>query len=344
MRKRREVGVVVPLEEQREPLDRLKPLMALVGDDMARVNEIILDKARSDVDLIPELARHLIDSGGKRMRPMLTIAAAKLCGYAGAGHVKLAACVEFMHTATLLHDDVVDESDLRRGKIAARLLWGNEASVLVGDFLLGQAFKMMVEVGSMGALRVLSNAAVVIAEGEVFQLSVSKNTATTEADYMSVIDAKTAALFSAAAEVGGIIAGRPAEEQAALSSYGRNLGLAFQLVDDALDYSGEQAKLGKSVGDDFREGKITLPVVLAFRRGGEDERAFWRRTLQESEPGEGDLERAIALMQNLGALDDTIGRARHYGAMACEALAIFPDSREKSALLDAVEFCISRLH
>ena len=338
------MGVVVPLEEKHESLDRLKPLMALVRDDMARVNEIILDKARSDVDLIPELARHLIDSGGKRIRPMLTIAAAKLCGYKDTGHVKLAASVEFMHTATLLHDDVVDESDLRRGKIAARLLWGNEASVLVGDFLLGQAFKMMVEVGSMGALRVLSNAAVIIAEGEVFQLSVSKNTATTEAEYMSVIDAKTAALFSAAAEVGGIIAERPAEEQAALRSYGRNLGLAFQLIDDALDYSGEQAKLGKSVGDDFREGKITLPVVLAFRRGGEDERAFWRRTLEENEPGEGDLERAIALMRKSGALEDTIGKARHYGAMACEALAIFPEGREKSALLDAVEFCVNRLH
>jgi octaprenyl-diphosphate synthase len=338
------VGVVVQLEEQREPLDRLQPLMALVGDDMRLVNEIILEKARSDIDLIPELARHLIDSGGKRMRPMLTIASAKLCGYAGAGHVKLAASVEFMHTATLLHDDVVDESDLRRGKITARLLWGNEASVLVGDFLLGQAFKMMVEVGSMGALRVLSNAAVVIAEGEVFQLSVSKNTATTEADYMSVIDAKTAALFSAAAEVGAIIAERSAEEQAALRSYGRHLGLAFQLIDDALDYSGEQAKLGKSVGDDFREGKITLPVVLAFRRGGEEERAFWRRTLQEGMPGEGDLERAIAQMKRSGAIDDTIVRARHYGAMACEALGIFPDSRERSALLDAVEFCISRLH
>jgi octaprenyl-diphosphate synthase len=338
------VGVVVQLEEQREPLDRLQPLMALVGEDMRLVNEIILEKARSDIDLIPELARHLIDSGGKRMRPMLTIASAKLCGYAGAGHVKLAASVEFMHTATLLHDDVVDESDLRRGKITARLLWGNEASVLVGDFLLGQAFKMMVEVGSMGALRVLSNAAVVIAEGEVFQLSVSKNTATTEADYMSVIDAKTAALFSAAAEVGAIIAERSAEEQAALRSYGRHLGLAFQLIDDALDYSGEQAKLGKSVGDDFREGKITLPVVLAFRRGGEEERAFWRRTLQEGMPGDGDLERAIAQMKRSGAIDDTIVRARHYGAMACEALAIFPDSRERSALLDAVEFCISRLH
>jgi octaprenyl-diphosphate synthase len=339
-----QLGVVVPLDEQREPLDKLKPLMALVEGDMALVNRIILDKARSDVDLIPELARHLIDSGGKRMRPMLTIAAAKLCGYRGEGHVKLAASVEFMHTATLLHDDVVDESDLRRGKAAARLLWGNEASVLVGDFLLGQAFKMMVEVGSMGALRVLSNAAVVIAEGEVMQLSVSKNTATTEDEYMAVINAKTAALFSAAAEVGGIIAEKSGEEQAALRSYGKNLGLAFQLVDDALDYSGEQAKLGKSIGDDFREGKITLPVVLSFRRGNDAERAFWRRTLQDGELGEGDLEQAIAYMRKSGAIDDTIKRARHYGAMACDALAIFPESSEKSALLDAVEFCISRLH
>jgi octaprenyl-diphosphate synthase len=316
----------------------------LVEADMARVNGIILEKARSDVDMIPELARHLIDSGGKRLRPMLTIAAAKLCGYNGDGHVKLAASVEFMHTATLLHDDVVDESDLRRGKIAARMLWGNEASVLVGDFLLGQAFKMMVEVGSLGCLRVLSNAAVVIAEGEVFQLSIAKNTATTEDEYLAVINGKTAALFSAAAEVGGIIAERSPAEQAALRSYGKNLGLAFQLVDDALDYSGEQAKLGKSVGDDFREGKITLPVVLSFRRGNAEERAFWQRTLEAGETSDGDLERAIGYMTKYGALDDTIRRANHYGAMACDALAIFPDSAAKSALLDAVEFCVRRAH
>ena len=337
------MAVITP--EEREPVDKLKPLVMLVNDEMSHVNRIILDKARSDVDMIPELARHLIDSGGKRMRPMLTIAAAKLCGYRGGdGHVQLAASVEFMHTATLLHDDVVDESDLRRGKVAARLLWGNEASVLVGDFLLGQAFKMMVEVGSMGALRVLSNAAAVIAEGEVMQISVSKNTATTEEEYLAVIGAKTAALFSAAAEVGAIIAERPAGEQAALKSFGENLGLAFQLVDDALDYSGEQAKLGKSIGDDFREGKITLPVVLAFRRGNDEERAFWRRTLQEGEPGDGDLERAIAYMTACGALDDTIARARHYGAMAVDAMTIFPGGAAKSAMLDAVEFCISRVH
>jgi octaprenyl-diphosphate synthase len=338
------VGVVVSLDEQRDELDKLKPLLALVEEDMARVNGIILDKARSDVDMIPELARHLIDSGGKRLRPMLTIAASRLCGYNGDGHVKLAASVEFMHTATLLHDDVVDQSDLRRGKIAARMLWGNEASVLVGDFLLGQAFKMMVEVGSLGALRVLSNAAVVIAEGEVFQLAIAKNTSTTEDDYLAVITGKTAALFSAAAEVGGIITDRSPAEQAALRSYGKNLGLAFQLVDDALDYSGEQAKLGKSVGDDFREGKITLPVVLAFRRGNEEERAFWQRTLEKGEMQGGDLDRAIGLMSKYGALEDTIRRAHHYGAMAADALAIFPASDAKSALLDAVEFCVRRAH
>ena len=338
------MGVVVQLDDQRDLQDTLQPLLTLVEADMARVNRIILDKARSDIDMIPELARHLIESGGKRLRPMLTIASAKLCGYHGEGHVRLAASVEFMHTATLLHDDVVDESELRRGKVAARLLWGNEASVLVGDFLLGQAFKMMVEVGSLGALRVLSNAAVVIAEGEVFQLSIAKNTATTEDEYLSVINAKTAALFSAAAEVGGIIAERSAAEQAALRSYGKNLGLAFQLVDDALDYSGEQAKLGKSIGDDFREGKITLPVVLSFRRGNDEERSFWRRTLEEGKTQDGDLERAIGLMTKYSAIEDTIRRARHYGAMACDALAIFPASEAKSALLDAVEFCVRRAH
>jgi len=309
---------------------------------MTHVNRIILDRARSNVELIPELARHLIDSGGKRLRPMLTLATAKLCGYQGDGHVRLAASVEFMHTATLLHDDVVDESDVRRGKTAARLLWGNEASVLVGDFLLGQAFKMMVDVGSLGALRILSDAAAVIAEGEVMQLITAKNTDTTEDDYLAVIDAKTAALFAAAAEVGAVIAGRPKSEAAGLRSYGRNLGIAFQLVDDALDYSGEQATLGKSVGDDFREGKLTLPVVLCYRRGNEAEREFWRRTLQDGKIEDGDLDEAMTYMREHNALSDTMERARHYGAIARDAMAIFPDSDAKSALLEAIEFCVDR--
>ena len=275
------MGVVVPFEEARDPAESLQPLLDIVAEDMQAVNRIILDKAVSDVELIPKLAHHLIESGGKRLRPMLTIAAAKLCGYQRDGHIRLAAAVEFMHTATLLHDDVVDESDYRRGKASARRVWGNQASVLVGDFLLGQAFRMMVEVGSLSALKILSGAAAIIAEGEVMQLAAAKNTATTEDAYLAIIDAKTAALFSAAAEVGGAIANRPAEEQAALRSYGRNLGIAFQLVDDALDYSGNSARLGKSVGDDFREGKITLPVILCFRRGGDRERAFWKRTLSD---------------------------------------------------------------
>lgn len=336
------MGVVVPFEEARDPAASLQPLLDLVAGDMQAVNRIILDKAVSDVELIPRLARHLIDSGGKRLRPMLTIAAAKLCGYRGEGHVLLAAAVEFMHTATLLHDDVVDESDYRRGKKSARLLWGNQASVLVGDFLLGQAFRMMVEVGSLGALKILSSAAAVIAEGEVMQLAAAKNTATTEDEYLAIINAKTAALFSAAAEVGAAVANRPAEEQAALRSYGRNLGIAFQLVDDALDYSGDSARLGKSVGDDFREGKITLPVILCFRRGSDVERAFWKRTLSDGDIAEGDLEQAIKLMKRHSAIEITLERARHYGAVARDALAIFRPDAHTRALADAIGFCISR--
>lgn len=333
---------VVSVENRRDPAAALKPLADLVHADMQQVNAIILDKARSDVEMIPELARHLIDSGGKRLRPMLTIACAKLCGYDGEGHVKLAASVEFMHTATLLHDDVVDESNMRRGRVTARLLWGNHASVLVGDFLLGQAFKMMVDVGSLGALRILSNAAAVIAEGEVMQLSASKDVTTTEAEYMAVISAKTAALFSAAAEIGAVIANRPAPEQAALQTYGESIGLAFQLVDDALDYSGEAATLGKSIGDDFREGKITLPVVLAYARGSAEEKAFWERTLQEGDIRDGDLAQAISLIRRHGAFDETMQRARHFGRVAMDALAMFPRCEPRSALMDAVEFSISR--
>jgi octaprenyl-diphosphate synthase len=267
---------------------------------------------------------------------------ARLAGYGGDGHVKLAAAVEFMHTATLLHDDVVDESEMRRGKAAARMLWGNEASVLVGDFLLGQAFKMMVEVGSLRALDILSSAAAVIAEGEVMQLGVAKNTATTEDEYLAVIRAKTAELFAAACEVGPALAMRPKDEQAACRSFGMNLGVTFQLVDDALDYGGKSARLGKNVGDDFREGKITLPVVLSFRRGSDHERAFWRRTLEEGEAREADLETAIGLMTKHRALEDTIKRARHYGAIAKDALALFPDSPMKAALSETVDFCIGR--
>jgi len=339
------VGVVVPFEDKHpEKNAGIEKLVSLVAADMQRVNASILSRTGSEVTMIPEVANHLISSGGKRLRPMLTLATAGLSGYEGDGHVKLAAAVEFMHTATLLHDDVVDESDMRRGKIAARIKWGNEASVLVGDFLLGQAFRMMVEVASLRALDILSAAATVIAEGEVMQLAAAKNTETTEDEYLAVIRGKTAELFAAACEVGPVIASRPKAEQAACRSYGMNLGIAFQLVDDALDYGGKAAALGKNVGDDFREGKITLPVVLSFRRGTAEERAFWKRVLEQGEIADGDLEQAIAIMRRHKALEDTVERARHYGSMARDALALFPSSPMKQALLEAVDFCIARAH
>ncbi|GAA3839166.1 polyprenyl synthetase family protein [[Pseudomonas] carboxydohydrogena] len=334
------MAVIVPFEGHSTPsIDRL---VALVADDMAGVNTTILSRTGSEVTMIPEVANHLISSGGKRLRPMLTLAMAQLAGYTGDGHIKLAAAVEFMHTATLLHDDVVDESELRRGKLSARMLWGNEASVLVGDFLLGQAFRMMVEVGSLRALDILSSAAATIAEGEVMQLAAAKNTATTEDEYLAVIRGKTAELFAAASEVGPVIANRPKAEQTASRSFGMNLGIAFQLIDDVLDYGGKAAKLGKNVGDDFREGKITLPVVLAFRRGNDVERDFWIRTLERGEVADSDLDHAIGLMTKHRALDDTMQRAQHYGAMAVDALALFPSSPMKSALEQVVAFCLAR--
>jgi octaprenyl-diphosphate synthase len=336
------LAVIVPFESQ--PAASIDRLVEFVAADMEQVNRTILSRTSSDVTMIPEVANHLISSGGKRLRPVLTLAMAHLAGYGGDGHVKLAAAVEFMHTATLLHDDVVDESEMRRGRLAARMLWGNEASVLVGDFLLGQAFKMMVEVGSLRALEILSAAAAVIAEGEVMQLGAAKNTATTEDEYLLVVRAKTAELFAAACEVGPALAACAKAEQAACRSYGMNLGVAFQLVDDALDYGGKSAKLGKNIGDDFRDGKITLPVVLSFRRGSEKERDFWRRTLEQGDTAEGDLETAISLMIKHRALEDTIKRARHYGAIAKDALALFPHSSMKDALAEAVDFVISRSH
>ncbi|GGF88999.1 octaprenyl-diphosphate synthase [Azorhizobium oxalatiphilum] len=333
------MAVVLPFEPK-DP--SIETLVRLVKGDMERVNALILSRTGSDVAMIPEVATHLISSGGKRLRPMLTIACAALSDYEGEGHIKLAASVEFMHTATLLHDDVVDESDMRRGKLAARKVWGNEASVLVGDFLLGQAFKMMVEVGILECLDILSTAACTIAEGEVMQLAAAKNTETSEDDYLAVIRGKTAELFAAACEVGAVLNHRPKAEQTACRSFGMNLGIAFQLVDDVLDYGGSQAKLGKNIGDDFREGKITLPVILAFRRGDAQERAFWKEALEQSETSDEQLQKAIALLIKHRALADTLERAQHYGAMARDALALFGPSPVKDALVEAVDFAISR--
>ena len=322
-------------------LDRLH---GLVADDFSAVNGVILDQMKSPVMLISELAAHIVAAGGKRLRPMLTLGAARLCGYTGRRHVDLAACVEFIHTATLLHDDVVDDSALRRGAATANAVWGNKPSVLVGDFLFSRAFQISVADGSLRVLGILADTAATLAEGEVMQLTTSNDTETSESAYLKVITAKTAALFAAACQLGAVVAERSAAEEEALRSFGLNLGIAYQLVDDALDYGAREAELGKTVGDDFRDGKITLPVVLAFRRGDDEERAFWRRTMEDERQEEGDFERAMALLARHDAIGDTVERARHYSAMARDALGLFPASDAKDAVLGVVDFCTDRAH
>ncbi|MBR84270.1 MAG: farnesyltranstransferase [Magnetovibrio sp.] len=338
------MGVVVSLDGERNK-PSLDGLTNLVADDLRDVNELIIRYMDSPVVLIPQLASHLVAAGGKRLRPVLTLASAKMCGYAdGNRHIALAACVEFIHTATLLHDDVVDESGLRRGLASANAVFGNKASVLVGDFLFSRSFELMVEDGSLDVLRILSHASSVIAEGEVLQLITSNDTETSETAYLDVIRAKTAQLFAAACRIGAVVAERPRVEEEALETYGMNLGIAFQLIDDVLDFSAEQAKLGKTVGDDFRDGKITLPIILAFRRGNNEERAFWRRTLESLEQTENDLPRALDLMTKHNALTDTVSRAQHYGAIARDSLGLFGNGEEKRALEDLIDFCIHRAY
>ncbi len=321
----------------------LDPLMMLVSDDLQSVNQLILERMQSPVALIPELAGHVIAAGGKRLRPMLTLASARLCGHSERRHVALAACVEFIHTATLLHDDVVDDSELRRGHASANTVWGNKASVLVGDFLFSRAFELMVEDGSIEVLAILSRASSIIAEGEVMQLMTTGDTTTTEAQYYAVIRAKTAQLFAAACRIGAVIAGRPTAQAEALDRYGLNLGIAFQIVDDILDYSAEQARLGKTIGDDFREGKMTLPVVLAVERAQADDREFWRRTLETLDQQPEDFEAAIERMTKTGALADAMARAHHYAGEAVRALDGFSDGAEKSALREVAAYCVERV-
>jgi octaprenyl-diphosphate synthase len=298
----------------------------------------------STVALIPDLSRHLIDSGGKRLRPLLTLAAARYGGYSGANHVKLAAAVEFIHTATLLHDDVVDESSLRRGKVSANIVWGNKPSVLVGDFLFSRAFQLMVETESVVVLGILAGASAVIAEGEVMQLKSTSNLSITEEDYLRVVSAKTAALFAAAAEAGAVVSGHSRRSIEAMHAYGQNLGIAFQLVDDALDYSGRQALMGKSVGDDFREAKVTLPLILAHIRADDASRKFWRRAIETGPQSESDLDRAITLVEQTGAISDTMARARHYADLAKLSLSPLDDCEIRNVLRDIADFCVERAY
>ena len=333
---------VLPLSTRQAP--SLDPMMALVASDMNGVNAVILERMQSKVALIPELAGHLIAGGGKRMRPMLTLACASLLGYPGTRHHKLAAAVEFIHTATLLHDDVVDGSGLRRGKRTANLIWGNPASVLVGDFLFSRAFELMVEDGSLRVLKILSHASAVIAEGEVDQLTAQRRIETDEDHYLEIISAKTAALFAAACRVSPVVAEASEEAEHALEAYGRNLGIAFQLSDDVIDYASDAATMGKGVGDDFRDGKMTLPVILAYARGSEDDRVFWRAAIGGSQVSDDDLAYAIRLLRDSGALADTIERARQYARRAIDALAMFAGSKAKTALTEAAEFAVARAY
>src|SRR6201996_9589453 len=323
------------------PVERLNTLVAA---DMLAADKLIRKGMASSVELIPDLARHLIDSGGKRLRPLLTLAAAQAGGYQGDGHVRLAAAVEFIHTATLLHDDVVDESTLRRGKVSANLMWGNKTSVLVGDFLFSRAFQLMVETGDMAVLDILAGASAIIAEGEVMQLKSTNNLSVTEAHYLDVVSAKTAALFAAAAESGALLSGQGSDFVSGLQSYGENLGIAFQLVDDALDYSGRQALMGKTVGDDFREAKMTLPIILAHARAAESDRPFSKRVIETGNQTESDLDRAITLIEQTGAMQETMTRARAYADKAKAALKVMPDSEIKRALADIADFCVERAY
>ncbi len=320
-------------------------LAGLLDADIQATNQAIIARMHSEVELIPALAAHIVAAGGKRLRPLLTLASARLCGYGeGARHIKLAACVEFIHTATLLHDDVVDESLLRRGLASANAVFGNKASVLVGDFLFSRAFELMVEDGSLEVLRILSHASATIAEGEVLQLSTQNDLSTDETRYLRVISGKTAALFAAACEVGAVVAGRDAAICAALASYGQNLGMAFQLVDDALDYAAEEAELGKSVGDDFREGKLTYPIIIAHQKGDEAERAFWTRTIEANDQTEADLAKALDIITRHHAIEATIARAELFAEAAQQALQSLPASPLRSIMAEIADYAVTRRH
>ena len=324
-----------------KPHDRLA---AYLADDMSAVSALIRDRmASKHAPRIPEVTAHLVEAGGKRLRPMLTLAAARMCGYAGPYHVHLAATVEFIHTATLLHDDVVDESAQRRGRPTANLLWDNQSSVLVGDYLFARSFQLMTEPGSMPVMRILSNAAATIAEGEVLQLTAARNLATDESIYLQVVRGKTAALFSAATEVGGVIADADQAQVKALFEYGDALGIAFQIVDDLLDYQGQPDATGKNVGDDFRERKLTLPVIKAVALADAEERAFWVRTIEKGRQEDGDLEHALALLEKHGTLKATQVDAIAWADKAKSALAALPAHEVKDMLIDLADYVVSRI-
>ena len=339
------MGNVIKLVRNKYKNDEpIKELLDLIDKDFIKVDELINKQVISEIDRIPDISNHIINLGGKRLRPILTLTTAKICNYRGSMHIKLAAAVELMHTATLLHDDVVDESDIRRGKSASHKIWDNKSSILVGDFLLGKAFQLMVETKSLECLKNLSNASARIAEGEVMQLIASDNIKTTEDQYMKIIESKTAELFSTACVVGALISKSKREEIDALISFGKNLGIAFQLKDDALDYYGEKNILGKNIGDDFLEGKVTLPIILAYRRGNNSEREFLKNSFDNKIRNKDLLRKAIEIIDTHNTIEDTLEKAHHHGRIAKDALGIFPNTKFKDSLMRLVDFSIIRAH
>ena len=313
--------------------------------EMRSVDRILNRYMTSDsTPIISELSRHLINAGGKRLRPLLTIASAKMCNYSGVAHIKLAAAIEFIHSATLLHDDVVDESEKRRGKSTANFLWNNQSSVLVGDYLFSKSFQLMVEAESLNVLSTLADASATISEGEILQLSAVRNLNTSQEVYFKIIEGKTAALFSAATKVGAIIANAEKETVTALMNYGRFLGLCFQLTDDLLDYTGDEESFGKKIGDDFKEGKLTLPLIRAIEKSSSKEREFWKNAIQRNSPLDDGLEQALFIMDKYDTLDFTRNEAIKYSRKASESLDVFPRSDLKDTLKELASYVVSRIN
>lgn len=322
----------------------IKELVELIKEDFIKADKLIKNQITSEVDRIPELSNYIISLGGKRLRPILTIACAKMLNIENNHHITLAAAVELLHTATLLHDDVVDESDFRRGKETSHVLWDNKSSILVGDYLLGKAFQLMVKTGSLQCLKTLSNAAAIIAEGEVLQLVATNNINIKKSDYIRIIESKTAALFSSACEVGGIISNSPSEINKSLFSFGKNLGTSFQLIDDALDYSGSTENLGKNIGDDFYDGKITLPIIISFEEADENEKYIWKDIFQKKIRNEKDLVIAKNLIEKHKSIEKTLDLANKYGDDAKKDLSVFNESPIKKGLVNLVDFSLVRDH
>ena len=320
------------------------PFHRAVEEEFSAVNKMIVNQLQSDVGLVENIGHYIVDSGGKRLRPVVVLLSALANGYKGSQHIQMAAVIEFIHTATLLHDDVVDESAQRRGRPTANLLWVNQSSVFVGDYLFSRSFQLMVETGSMRVLDILANASATIAEGEVLQLTAARDIATTEATYLQIVRGKTAALFSAATEVGGVIAGADEKLVKALFDYGDALGIAFQIVDDLLDYQGQSAATGKNIGDDFRERKLTLPVIKAISKADPEEHAFWKRTIERGQQEQGDLETALSLLNKHGALTDTRDEAIEWAAKSTAAIASLPDHPVKQMLIDLADYVVERIN